>query len=113
MEPLQHKLNSFRKLVDALPESLPLHYSGHKLFGPDPDDFEDMGYAGALNRCFEINWGMRIHGIRITERGDKLATTLAILQQSLEEMSTTDDLGLVELWLDVFIETAAKLVPER
>ncbi|KAI9059117.1 hypothetical protein FKP32DRAFT_1580140 [Trametes sanguinea] len=110
---LQDKVTTLEHLFDLFPDSLPLRSCGRTCFGLDPDDFDDLGYAGALNRCFEINWGMRAHGICFTERGDKLASTIGIFRQALNELTPRDDIGLVELWLDVFIDTAGSVVSSR
>ncbi|KAJ3005259.1 hypothetical protein NUW54_g4423 [Trametes sanguinea] len=106
MQALRDKLRHIEELFLVLPDSLPLNSTGNAVFGLDSDDFEDLGYAGALNRCFEINWGMRINKIHITERGDKLKTTVAIFREALTLMTAADDIGLVEIWLDILINSA-------
>ncbi|KAI0772979.1 hypothetical protein BD413DRAFT_543756 [Trametes elegans] len=107
MEQLQLKLQSFERLVNNLPLDLPLHFTGNEIFGLDLEDIPDLGYAGAVNRCFELNWGMRANGIRIEERGDKLSTTLVILERALKEMPASADFGLIGIWLDTLIAAAS------
>ena len=103
MEHLRVKLRTLKQLIVQLPSDLPLLSSGRALFSLDPDDFEDIGLAGALNRCFEIHWGHRAHGITITERGDKLKTTTSILHDVLTSISPSEDIGIVELWMDALL----------
>ena len=49
MEHLRVKLRTLEQLIVQLPSDLPLLSSGRALFSLDPDDFEDIGLAGALN----------------------------------------------------------------
>ncbi|KAL1943445.1 hypothetical protein VTO73DRAFT_4520 [Trametes versicolor] len=114
MDDLLEKLDTLEGLIQLLPDSLPLKETGTSLFGLDSDDLIDIGIAGALNRCFEINWGMKAYGFRITERGDKLSTTIDIFRDTLNTMGPTDDRGLVGIWIDMFIKTvSASLVELR
>lgn len=109
---LRSKLKTLESLVRLLPESLPLQHSGAILFALDSDDIEDLGIAGALNRCFELNWGMKTHGIHVRERGDKLSTTAAIFRRVLEDMKATDDAGLVGIWMDALIGAVTAALEE-
>ncbi|KAI0358756.1 hypothetical protein OH77DRAFT_1397368 [Trametes cingulata] len=113
LESLQQKLETLEKIFELLPQSLPLNTSGPVQFMLDADDLEDLGIAGALNRCFELNWGMRVYGTRISERGDKLSATVQTLKHVLGRLTPQDDVGLVELWMDTLIQAAMTALTGR
>lgn len=99
------KLAQLRELILGLPSSLVLNASDSACFCLDESDVEDIGWAGALNRCFEINWGHRINGIKILERGSKLSCTVAITEAVIP---VAEDVGLVVLWLDTLLDAVRK-----
>ncbi len=73
----------------------------------DNDDIDDIGYAGgALKHCFKIGWGYKQNGIIISERGLKLEAMLHLLNQVIP---LVDNIGLVTIWLDVFICVLQKM----
>lgn len=104
-EEASSKLAKLKELILSLPSSLVLNTSGSACFSLDLDDIENMGWAGALNRCFEINWGHRINGIEILERGSKLSCTVTITEAVIP---VAEDIGLVVLWLDTLLGAVTK-----
>ncbi|KAL1936970.1 hypothetical protein VTO73DRAFT_2825 [Trametes versicolor] len=101
---LPRKLLTLSGLFSTLPEALP------NVGGPidaflDPEDIRELGHSGALNRCFHGLWGYKTEGLTISERGQKLTTTINIIQQVL---TSTEDLAIVESWVDALTEAAYK-----
>ena len=96
------KLWTLRALFDSLPDTLPTETSPAHQFILDPDDIDDIGYPGALNKLFHCVWGYRASGISIDSRGSKLDTALSILQSTLTH---TDDLT-VHLWIESLCDKA-------
>lgn len=95
------KLLRLSQLFYTLPDTIPLSLSSAPEL--DPDDIEDLGYAGALNNTFHRVWGYKSEGLRITERGSVLEGTLLILQNAMFHPS---ELAVVETWVDALIEAA-------
>lgn len=98
----QQKLKTLRALFSALPSSLPEDPVPSYQLALDPEDIEDIGYPGALNKLLHAVWGYRANGIQINSRGPKLNATVDILEYTL---SHTDDL-VVHTWVDTLCDAA-------
>ncbi|KIJ52287.1 hypothetical protein M422DRAFT_243076 [Sphaerobolus stellatus SS14] len=54
-------------------------------------------------------FGDKLKGLTITERGDGLKKTMAVIRWTLEELVNAGDVGygaLVKLWIDALMDTA-------
>lgn len=97
----EEKLRLLERLVSSLPSAAT---SGqHVRICLDGEDIEDIGYSGAFNRCLEIHWGYKAHGLSVNLRDEKLQVTLDLFHAVIPN---AEDIGLVELWLDAFIDAA-------
>lgn len=103
VETARTRLQLLENLVHSLPEDLPLNDSEGASFALDPDSVVEEGYTYALNQCFECVWGYKNNGLRITERGTKLLSTLAIFD---EVIPMAEDIGIIILWVDALIQAA-------
>jgi hypothetical protein len=76
-------LEQLANLFDNLPFELPLESEPCSIC-LGPEDIEDIGHSGALNRILEITWGYKSHGLVILQRGSKLQRTLELLRNVYE-----------------------------
>ncbi|KAG8915683.1 hypothetical protein FRC00_001317 [Tulasnella sp. 408] len=65
----------------------------------DPEDVEDMGQVGALNRALENTVGMRAHGLVIRERGTGVQHLVDVLREGLEKCKDGRD-AILEKWVE-------------
>lgn len=97
-------------LFDGLPSSLPTSPPDSKL--PPVIDFALMQSEGmyhALNKAFHRSFGEKDSGIKITERGEGLDKTLAVLNWCLVELTKSADAStaaLVNLWITCLAQGA-------
>ncbi|KAF7799758.1 hypothetical protein EIP86_011000 [Pleurotus ostreatoroseus] len=70
----------------------------------DPEDIEDIGYSGALNRLLEIQWGSKRDGLNVIGRLSELVCTVNLIESVIP---VAEDLGLVCLWIDAFLLAVA------
>lgn len=58
LEVIEHNISSLRKLLENLPDILPIGYSTYSFEGyaPNPEDVEDFGEEGAVNRDLEVTF---------------------------------------------------------
>ena len=99
---LQAQVLLLSELFDSLPDTVPFVPMFYPC-GLDNEAIEDIGYAGALNQCFHRVWGYKSDGLVIDQRGPKLDSTIAVLQDVAD---IAEDPGMVLLWVEALIEAA-------
>jgi hypothetical protein len=107
-----NKLNLLALYLKNLPDDIPLVHSSATAYGFDyyvanDEDILDMGEIGALNRQFKIQLGQRNNGpIIFKERGAGLEGVVDVLKSYLEEHKHSNEVVLLEKWLDDLITAA-------
>ncbi|TFK78241.1 hypothetical protein K466DRAFT_507611, partial [Polyporus arcularius HHB13444] len=102
---LSHKCLRLSQLFFTLPSSVPFG-TNHSAFDLDSEDISDLGYSGALNRCFHSVWGYKCDHLKIDQQGPKLDSTLRVIQLATWK---ADNFAVIESWVDALI-SAAELV---
>ena len=101
---------SLTNLFNTLPPILPLN-PPNSLLPPmiDPIFAKEEGAWPAFNKAMHAAFGDKSKGIRITERGDGLTHTMAVIRCMLQELDKDGDAGsseLVKLWIDALTDAA-------
>ncbi|KAG8895199.1 hypothetical protein FRC01_012511 [Tulasnella sp. 417] len=93
------KLRTLHWLFTCLPPTLPEPQASSYIISLDPEDVEDMGPVGALNRALENTVGMRARGLVIRERGTGVQQLVDVLREGLEKCKSGRD-AILEKWVD-------------
>ncbi|KIJ35070.1 hypothetical protein M422DRAFT_262840 [Sphaerobolus stellatus SS14] len=99
---------SLKILFNSLPSTLPLN-PPNSLLPPQIDVIfaDEEGAWPAFNKAMHAAFGDKVKGISITERGDGLAQTIAVIQWMLQELHEAGDAGfseLVKLWINTLVD---------
>ncbi|KAG8216573.1 hypothetical protein J3R82DRAFT_6754 [Butyriboletus roseoflavus] len=103
------KLHKLKVYLDKLPDSIPFVNEletdyGFAYFGIDPQDEEDIGVEGAINRQLEIRLGHRHNGpIQLKERGPGLTGVVPVLDKYLSQLPGSI---ILKKWVDDLIDSA-------
>lgn len=93
------RLRNLHWLCACLPPTLPEPQVSSYVISLDPEDVEDMGQVGALNRALENTIGMRAHGLVIRERGIGVQHLVDVLREGLEKCKDGRD-AILEKWVE-------------
>ena len=97
---LEQHLLLLQQLLESLPPSLPEPSVSSYSFHLNAKDVEDLGYEGALNWMLENTLGLRVHGLKLRERGSGIVGVVQVLEEGILKCPKS---AILEKWLDDLI----------
>jgi len=110
MLPYKVECDTLETLFNTLPSSIPIDPPNSSLSPQINAVFaSEEGPWPAFNKAMHSSWGNKYKGLKVTECGDALRSTIATICWVLKEIEAGKDTGsaeLVKLWIDALVDAA-------